>query len=37
VERLLEPEPVKVPQIEVGAVELGLYDRLLGEFVHERA
>lgn len=36
VERLLTAEPVKVPLIEAGTVELGMYDQLLGEFGHER-
>lgn len=35
VKRLLEPEPVVVPQLETGTVELGLYDQLLAEFAHE--
>lgn len=37
VERLLEPEPVVIPAIEAGNVELNQYDRLLEEFGHERA
>ena len=35
VEQLLEPEPVAVPQLSRGAVELGYYDHLLVEFAHE--
>lgn len=35
VERLLEAEPVEVPLIEAGTVELGMYDQLLEEFGHE--
>ena len=37
VEQLLEPEPVAVPQLSRGAVELGYYDQLLVEFAHESA
>ena len=37
VEQLLEPEPVAVPQLSCGAVELGYYDHLLVEFTHESA
>jgi hypothetical protein len=36
VARLLEPEPVAIPLIEAGTVELGIYDHLLEEFGHER-
>lgn len=35
VERLLATEPVEVPLIEAGTVELGMYDQLLEEFGHE--
>lgn len=35
VEQLLEPEPVAVPQLSRGPVELGYYDQLLVEFAHE--
>jgi hypothetical protein len=31
VERLLEPDPIKVPQISPCQVELAQYDRLLAE------
>ena len=34
VEHLLEPEPIAVPVIETGAVELDVYDQLLGDFAH---
>jgi hypothetical protein len=34
-ERLLEPDPIEVPLIEAGTVELGMYDQLLEGFVHE--
>ena len=37
VEQMLEPEPVAVPQLSRGAVELGYYDHLLVEFAHESA
>lgn len=37
VESLVSPEPVAVPQINRGAIELGHYDQLLVEFAHESA
>jgi Mu transposase, C-terminal domain len=37
VEQFLEPEPIAVPQLSRGAVELGHYDQLLVEFSHEPA
>lgn len=37
VKRLLEPEPMAVPLLESGTVELGAYDHLLEEFGHEHA
>ncbi len=37
VKQLLEPEPVAVPQLSRGAVDLGHYDQLLVEFSHEPA
>lgn len=33
--QLLEPDPVQVPLIESGTVELGIYDQLLSGVVHE--
>lgn len=35
-EQLLAQEPVDVPLLETGTVELGLYDALLAEFTHDR-
>ena len=37
VKSLVAPEPVVVPQLNRGAVELGYYDQLLVEFTHEPA
>jgi hypothetical protein len=37
VDRLLKPDPVVVPVIEAGAVDLAQYDQLLGEVSHEPA
>jgi len=37
VEQMLEPEPVAVPQLSRGTIELGYYDHLLVEFAHESA
>jgi len=37
VKQLLEPQPIPVPLLESGTVELGLYDQLLAEFTHEHA
>ena len=37
VKSLVAPEPVVVPQLNRGAVELGYYDQLLVEFAHEPA
>jgi len=35
VEEWLEPEPVAVPKLNRGAVQLSRYDQLLGEFAHD--
>lgn len=35
VEEWLEPEPVTVPKLNRGAVQLSRYDQLLGEFAHD--
>jgi lambda repressor-like predicted transcriptional regulator len=37
VEKMLEPEPIAVPQLSRGKIELGYYDHLLVEFAHESA
>ncbi|MFN2111293.1 MAG: Mu transposase domain-containing protein [Anaerolineae bacterium] len=37
VEEWLDPEPVAVPKLNCGAVQLSRYDQLLGEFAHDPA